>query len=68
MSHRTYQKQYTVAESVDQLRNRSGSSFDPEIVEVFVDVVMANLDKLQPGSTAGAVGEIDDAPEYSRES
>jgi signal transduction histidine kinase/response regulator RpfG family c-di-GMP phosphodiesterase len=36
ISHRPYQKQYTLGEAVDVLRHRAGTLFDPNVVEAFV--------------------------------
>ena len=40
ISHRPYQRKYTVGEAVDVLKHRSGTFFDPKIVGVFADVVL----------------------------
>jgi len=39
ISHRTYQKQYSVEEAIEVLKHRSGTLFDPRIVSVFVEAV-----------------------------
>jgi signal transduction histidine kinase/HD-GYP domain-containing protein (c-di-GMP phosphodiesterase class II) len=44
ISHRPYQKKYTVGEALDILKHRSGSFFDPKIAKVFADVVMKRTD------------------------
>jgi response regulator RpfG family c-di-GMP phosphodiesterase len=47
ISHRPYQKQYTAAEAVEVLRHRSGTHFDPKIVDVFVKVVGKHVDRFE---------------------
>jgi len=44
VSHRPYQKQYTVTEAVEVMKHRAGTLFDPKVVEVFVDVVRKHID------------------------
>jgi hypothetical protein len=39
ISHRPYQKQYSLAEATEVLRHRAGSLFDPKVVELFIDGV-----------------------------
>jgi HD-GYP domain-containing protein (c-di-GMP phosphodiesterase class II)/anti-sigma regulatory factor (Ser/Thr protein kinase) len=44
VSHRPYQKKYTIGEALDILKHRSGSFFDPKIAKVFADVVQKQTD------------------------
>jgi signal transduction histidine kinase/response regulator RpfG family c-di-GMP phosphodiesterase len=46
ISHRPYQKQYTIEEATEVLKHRSGSFFDPKIVAVFLDVLEENPELL----------------------
>jgi HD-GYP domain-containing protein (c-di-GMP phosphodiesterase class II) len=39
ISHRPYQKQYSLAEATEVLRHRAGTLFDPKVVELFVEGV-----------------------------
>jgi signal transduction histidine kinase/putative methionine-R-sulfoxide reductase with GAF domain len=48
ISHRPYQKKYTVGEALDILKHRSGSFFDPKIAKVFADVVLKKTDDFDP--------------------
>jgi signal transduction histidine kinase/putative methionine-R-sulfoxide reductase with GAF domain len=45
ISHRPYQKKYTVGEAVDILKHRSGVFFDPKVVNVFTDVVLKRAEE-----------------------
>ncbi len=38
-SHRPYQKKYTKEEAMEVLKHRSGTFFDPEIVDVFLETI-----------------------------
>jgi signal transduction histidine kinase/HD-GYP domain-containing protein (c-di-GMP phosphodiesterase class II) len=44
ISHRPYQKKYTVGEALNILKHRSGSFFDPKIAQMFADVVEKQTD------------------------
>ena len=44
VSHRPYQKQYSLGEAVEVLKHRSGSLFDPRVVDAFVASVQHNAD------------------------
>jgi len=46
-SRRPYQKQYTLGEALEVLRHRSGSFFDPRILDIFVDVIHRHSDRLE---------------------
>ncbi|MFH1755138.1 MAG: HD domain-containing phosphohydrolase, partial [Candidatus Latescibacterota bacterium] len=46
ISQRPYQKQYTVEESKEVLKHRSGTFFDPKIVETFLDILEKNPELL----------------------
>ena len=54
VSHRPYQKQYSIKEATDVLRQRSGSYFDPAIVRVFVESVKANAGLFESGGNKSA--------------
>jgi len=47
ISHRPYQRQYSVTEAVDVLKHRAGTLFDPGVVDVFVKVVGKHIDRFQ---------------------
>ncbi|HEX6790041.1 MAG TPA: HD domain-containing phosphohydrolase [Candidatus Krumholzibacteria bacterium] len=44
VSHRPYQKQYTPGEAIDVLKHRSGSLFDPRVVDAFIASVQAHAE------------------------
>jgi HD-GYP domain-containing protein (c-di-GMP phosphodiesterase class II) len=44
ISHRPYQKRYSVKDALDVLTHRAGTFFDPKIVKVFVEIVRTNKD------------------------
>jgi len=44
VSHRPYQKQYTIGEAIEVLKHRSGSLFDPRVVEAFIESVQEHAD------------------------
>jgi signal transduction histidine kinase/HD-GYP domain-containing protein (c-di-GMP phosphodiesterase class II) len=50
ISHRPYQRKYTVGEAVDVLKHRAGTFFDPKIVGVFTEVVLKQADDFAPPS------------------
>ena len=58
ISHRPYQKQYSVNEAVEVIRHRAGSMFDPKVVEVFVNSVNRHADRFR--TTSGDVESIAD--------
>jgi signal transduction histidine kinase/response regulator RpfG family c-di-GMP phosphodiesterase len=47
ISHRPYQKQYSVNEAVEVLRHRAGTLFDPKVVEAFVEAVQRHAEKFR---------------------
>jgi signal transduction histidine kinase/HD-GYP domain-containing protein (c-di-GMP phosphodiesterase class II) len=57
ISHRPYQKKYTVGEALDILKHRSGSFFDPKIVKVFADVVPKRTDDFEVELESAQEGE-----------
>ncbi len=60
ISHRPYQKQYSLSEAMQVLRHRAGTLFDPKVVEAFVDVVMKHAGSFStPGSLAEERRELD---------
>ncbi len=42
VSHRPYQKRYSLKEALEVLKHRSGTLFDPKVVDVFVSSVIRN--------------------------
>lgn len=38
-SDRSYRKAYTVEKAVEELRKNAGSQFDPEVVEIFIEMI-----------------------------
>jgi HD-GYP domain-containing protein (c-di-GMP phosphodiesterase class II) len=42
VSHRPYQKQYSLGEAIEVLKHRSGSLFDPRVVDAFIAAVQQN--------------------------
>jgi signal transduction histidine kinase/putative methionine-R-sulfoxide reductase with GAF domain len=61
VSHRPYQKQYTLGEAIEVLRHRSGSLFDPRVVEAFIASVQLHADHFRVGGESGARREKEDA-------
>jgi len=57
ISHRPYQKKYTVGEAIEVLKHRSGSFFDPKIAGVFIDVVQKRTDDFDTGPSPEQVRE-----------
>ncbi|HKW12949.1 MAG TPA: HD domain-containing phosphohydrolase [Candidatus Krumholzibacteria bacterium] len=47
VSHRPYQKRYTLGEAVEVLKHRAGSLFDPKVVEAFVSGVEKHAERFQ---------------------
>ena len=43
ISHRPYQKRYTVEEAFEVLDHRAGTFFDPKIVKTFINAVRRNI-------------------------
>ncbi len=52
ISHRPYQKQYTLNEAIQVLRHRSGTLFDPKVVDAFVEAVTRHADSFRMASTS----------------
>ncbi len=52
ISHRPYQKQYSLGEAIQVLRHRAGTLFDPKVVDAFVEVVMKHADSFRTPSTS----------------
>ena len=44
VSHRPYQKQYSLGEAMEVLKHRAGSLFDPRVVDAFIASVQVNAD------------------------
>ncbi len=57
VSHRPYQKQYTVREAIEVLNHRSGTFFDPKIVSVFVVAAKALEHRFLPPTPQGVEEE-----------
>lgn len=57
VSHRPYQKKYTVGEAIEVLKHRSGAFFDPKIAGVFIDVVQKRTDDFDAGPAPEQVKE-----------
>ena len=47
VSHRPYQKKYTLGEAVEVLKHRAGSLFDPKVVDAFVAGVERHADRFR---------------------
>ncbi len=47
ISHRPYQKQYHINEALEVLKHRSGTLFDPKVVDVFVGSVLRHADSFK---------------------
>jgi signal transduction histidine kinase/HD-GYP domain-containing protein (c-di-GMP phosphodiesterase class II) len=47
ISHRPYQKQYSVEEAIEVLRHRAGTLFDPKVVEAFVEAVQKHAENFR---------------------
>ena len=45
ISNRPYQRQYSVDEAIEVLRHRSGSFYDPEVVDAFIDSIQEYHEK-----------------------
>jgi putative methionine-R-sulfoxide reductase with GAF domain len=58
VSHRPYQKQYTPREAIEVVRHRSGTLFDPELVEAFVDVASKHVDRLEAAAPRNRVAPL----------
>ncbi len=52
ISHRPYQKQYSVSEAVEVLKHRAGTLFDPKVVDAFVEAVMKHADSFTTPNTS----------------
>jgi signal transduction histidine kinase/response regulator RpfG family c-di-GMP phosphodiesterase len=47
ISHRPYQRQYNLGEAIEVLRHRSGTLFDPKVVEAFIASVQRHADRFR---------------------
>ncbi|MGL5381307.1 HD-GYP domain-containing protein [Clostridium sp.] len=45
-SNRPYNKRKTYTEAIDEIKKYKGIQFDPEIADIFIEVIMENKDKL----------------------
>ena len=62
VSHRPYQKRYSLGEAVEVLKHRSGSLFDPNVVAAFVAGVHKHADRFQAEQESHETnGELDEA-------
>ena len=52
ISHRPYQKQYSLSEAIQVLKHRAGTLFDPKVVDAFVEAVMKNADSFHTPNAA----------------
>jgi signal transduction histidine kinase/putative methionine-R-sulfoxide reductase with GAF domain len=60
ISHRPYQKQYSLSEAVQVLKHRAGTLFDPKVVDAFVEAVMRHADSFRtPGGNVDSRRELD---------
>lgn len=60
VSHRPYQKRYTLGEAVEVLKHRAGSLFDPKVVDAFVEGVEKHADRFHAERESyGARNELD---------
>lgn len=61
VSHRPYQKRYTLGEALEVLKHRAGSLFDPKVVDVFVEGVTRHADRFEAERENEAIDEVDNA-------
>ena len=61
VSHRPYQKQYTLGEAVEVLRHRAGTLFDPRVVEAFVAGVEKHAARFRAEREHEVHAELDNA-------
>lgn len=62
VSHRPYQKQYSLGEAIEVLKHRSGSLFDPRVVEAFIASVEVHAELFRTERESyGAHRETNDA-------
>jgi HD-GYP domain-containing protein (c-di-GMP phosphodiesterase class II) len=47
VSHRPYQKQYSPRDALEVLKHRSGTLFDPSVVDAFVEAASRHLDRFE---------------------
>ena len=60
ISHRPYQKQYSLSEAIQVLKHRAGTLFDPKVVDAFVEAVMQHEKSFRmPSATVDARRELD---------
>lgn len=52
ISHRPYQKQYSLSEAIQVLKHRAGTLFDPRVVDAFVEAVTRHADSFHTPSTS----------------
>jgi signal transduction histidine kinase/putative methionine-R-sulfoxide reductase with GAF domain len=52
ISHRPYQKQYSLSEAIQVLKHRAGTLFDPKVVDAFVEAVTQHADSFRTPSTS----------------
>ncbi len=51
-SKRNYQKGISQEEAIEELKRCSGTQFDPKIIDVFVNMVLPEMSKLEPSGDA----------------
>jgi len=60
VSHRPYQKQYSLGEAMEVLKHQSGVLFDPRVVDTFIDSVQRHAAHFRiERETADAPNEFD---------
>jgi len=47
LSGRPYKKPYSKEKAIEELRENSGTQFDPEIVRIFLEVLIENRELIQ---------------------
>ncbi len=52
ISHRPYQKQYSLSEAIQVLKHRAGTLFDPKVVDAFVEAVTRHADSFHTPNTS----------------
>ncbi len=59
ISHRPYQKQYSLSEAIQVLKHRAGTLFDPKVVDAFVEAVMRHADSFRQATTVDSRRGLD---------
>lgn len=61
VSHRPYQKRYTLGEAIEVLKHRAGSLFDPKVVDAFVAGIEKHADRFEAEREHEVLHEADNA-------